>query len=334
MPSGYLYVLTNPTMPGLSKVGKTTRQPADRVAELSGATGVASPFILIFQQPVDECDSAENWVHIKLERRGFRHANNREFFNGPIHEIISVIVAAVNISAASPKVKTQANLDSSIKTNELANELVEMAVDALMGTDEVIENESKSRDYYKQAAALNHVFACRCVGKSHQFGLSGKINNELALDYYRKAIHHGGWESEACMADLFFQVGKIAAAQNHWLLFFEHACEEFGGVPLQLAQSKNNRAYPSRLNSRVYTICDNGAHYCQLVASGKLDQCVSSFNLGKIKSYIEFAINRKIKFFSDSKYAHMFTKSVQEWQAAMDYLNSYATISAIENQGQ
>lgn len=70
MTAGYLYVLTNPSIANLAKVGKTRREPAQRVAELSSSTGVPAPFILVFQQPVADCDGAEAWVHEALTSRG------------------------------------------------------------------------------------------------------------------------------------------------------------------------------------------------------------------------------------------------------------------------
>ncbi|MDC0850100.1 GIY-YIG nuclease family protein [Pseudomonas aeruginosa] len=37
---GFVYVLTSPAMPGLYKVGATTRSPRQRAEELSRGTGV------------------------------------------------------------------------------------------------------------------------------------------------------------------------------------------------------------------------------------------------------------------------------------------------------
>jgi hypothetical protein len=39
---GYIYVLTNPNMPGLVKIGYTQRLPRERANDLSRATGVPS----------------------------------------------------------------------------------------------------------------------------------------------------------------------------------------------------------------------------------------------------------------------------------------------------
>ena len=42
--AGYLYILSNPSMPGLLKIGLTTRPVLDRVEELNAATGVPTAF--------------------------------------------------------------------------------------------------------------------------------------------------------------------------------------------------------------------------------------------------------------------------------------------------
>jgi hypothetical protein len=43
---GRVYILSNPAMPGLIKIGYTTRNIDERIFELSSATGVPEHFIL------------------------------------------------------------------------------------------------------------------------------------------------------------------------------------------------------------------------------------------------------------------------------------------------
>ena len=50
---GYVYILTNPSMPGLVKVGKTTTTPNQRMSELH-STGVPTPFELEFSISVND----------------------------------------------------------------------------------------------------------------------------------------------------------------------------------------------------------------------------------------------------------------------------------------
>src|SRR5205085_9755583 len=70
------YILLNPAMNGLLKVGKTTREPADRVVELSAATGVPTPFILAYRTHTGDCHRLEQVVHSLLaEKRSEEHTS-------------------------------------------------------------------------------------------------------------------------------------------------------------------------------------------------------------------------------------------------------------------
>jgi hypothetical protein len=44
MSVGYIYILSNPAMQGLLKIGVTSRDVRERVTQLSAATGVPKPF--------------------------------------------------------------------------------------------------------------------------------------------------------------------------------------------------------------------------------------------------------------------------------------------------
>ena len=92
MEQGWVYVLINPTLPGLVKVGRTSRLPSTRVTELSQATGVATPFILVFEQAFADSISAERDIHAALDRCGMRVSPNREFFRGSTTEIVRVVL--------------------------------------------------------------------------------------------------------------------------------------------------------------------------------------------------------------------------------------------------
>lgn len=87
---GYIYVLVNPSMQGIVKIGKTNRNPKDRVEELSNVTGVPTPFILVYQRAFNDVDTAERTIHQILESKGHRVSKNREFFNVEVHEVIDL----------------------------------------------------------------------------------------------------------------------------------------------------------------------------------------------------------------------------------------------------
>ena len=58
------------------KIGRTTRNPRDRIDELSAATAIPTPFVLAFDAYVEDCERAEAYVHARLEKDGYRVAKN------------------------------------------------------------------------------------------------------------------------------------------------------------------------------------------------------------------------------------------------------------------
>ena len=88
---GWVYVLTNPAMPGLVKIG-LTRNPSARAAELTVATGVPAPFVIAWCRAVSDCATVESAVHRLLDDR--RVSDKREFFRCDVKTARQVIEAA------------------------------------------------------------------------------------------------------------------------------------------------------------------------------------------------------------------------------------------------
>jgi hypothetical protein len=107
-------------MPGLLKIGRTTREVASRVAELSAATGVPTPF------KIEACfmstKLADDEAAIHHELRAYRSASNREFFRCSVDiavDCIKRLLASAPITASSlPRVATD-NSDSFFDSLEL-----------------------------------------------------------------------------------------------------------------------------------------------------------------------------------------------------------------------
>ena len=87
--NGYIYILSNPSMPGILKIGKTERCPEERISELSSVTAIPTEFVLEYKIHVSNCDIAEKTVHESL--RTFRVSNNREFFKIGVNEAKDVM---------------------------------------------------------------------------------------------------------------------------------------------------------------------------------------------------------------------------------------------------
>ena len=89
--SQWVYVLTNPTMPGLCKIGFTKNKPSERVKQINSGTGVAMDFVVEWAFPCFNAHDVEKQVHKYLEDNGFRVNKNKEFFNVSVNEAKAVV---------------------------------------------------------------------------------------------------------------------------------------------------------------------------------------------------------------------------------------------------
>lgn len=89
--SQWVYVLTNPTMPGLCKIGFTKNKPSERVKQINAATGVALDFVVEWAYPCFNAHDVEKQVHKYLEDNGFRVNKHKEFFNVTVDEAKAVV---------------------------------------------------------------------------------------------------------------------------------------------------------------------------------------------------------------------------------------------------
>jgi hypothetical protein len=76
--SGYVYILSNPSMPGLLKIGRSVNGGQSRAKNMY-QTGVPSPFVLEFEMLVDCPEDVEALAHEALQ--GNRPSRSREFFS-------------------------------------------------------------------------------------------------------------------------------------------------------------------------------------------------------------------------------------------------------------
>ena len=87
--SQIVYVLTNPAMPGLVKIGKTTQlEVSERMKQLY-STGVPVPFDCAFACQVKDASEVEKALHFAFGRD--RTNPNREFFNIEAERVIAVL---------------------------------------------------------------------------------------------------------------------------------------------------------------------------------------------------------------------------------------------------
>ena len=205
---GHLYVLANSAMPGLVKVGKTTRSPNERAAELSSATGLPSPFIVVYEQLFGNCSEAESFVHTYLAAKGFRVSTNREFFNAPVNDVVRAIAnapGAINGFGALDQVEpaTEPTTEPLGDLNEQLREgapepprmpwtgIFESALAKYCGHGDELQDYREAMRLFRQAATLGSTEAYEMIGRMFQFGKGVPINHENALEYFKEGARRG-----------------------------------------------------------------------------------------------------------------------------------------------
>lgn len=222
---GYLYVLANSTMPGLVKVGKTTRSPAERALELSGVTGLPTAFIVVYEQLFSDCSAAEAFVHAYLERRGFRIADNREFFSAPVNEVVRAITLAPGLMDEYASTSAAEPADDFFDRREEPDELdtlnldmpdvrvypwisvLEEAQNHYYGYGDYIQDFSEALKHFRQAAKLGALPAYGYLGRMCEWGQGIREDRVKALEYYKEGARKGSvycyWRMGVLFVDVF-----------------------------------------------------------------------------------------------------------------------------------
>ncbi len=104
---GIVYILTNPAMPGLVKIGKTSRDSVkERLKELYSSTGVPVPFECEYAARVEDASAVEQILH---ETFGpYRINPKREFFDISSEEARDVL-QPLGTEDVTPEIQSKAN---------------------------------------------------------------------------------------------------------------------------------------------------------------------------------------------------------------------------------
>ena len=224
--SGYIYALINPSLEGLVKVGKTTRNPTERVKELSSSTAAPTPFVLAFDVYVADCSAAEAYLHTLLGRGGYRVSENREFFNAPLKEVIKAMLEVEGTRTPS-KAKTDrpAPAPTSSSGGPVAEweDILEEAQAYYHGEGDTIEDKKEALKLFKQAARLEAPDAFYALGIMCRDGEGCEKNTAEALEHFKTGVAKGSDECHAEMALLFLEQGHLENARKCWVKYFRSA---------------------------------------------------------------------------------------------------------------
>ncbi len=188
--SEFIYVLENPSMPGLVKIGRTDRSVSQRVSELSSHTGVPTGFILVREYSVANSVEAERKVHVRLA--GYRVSDNREFFKIDADDVADIIESMLETATSRTR-----------RDFEREDELIAKAIPivAKQGTARPRQLEEMLGISYEEALSVVHTLRGRgLIGQGNESYLKvaprvhvgtgkGFNFNESVCDVDEEVIH-------------------------------------------------------------------------------------------------------------------------------------------------
>ncbi|MEE0948376.1 MAG: GIY-YIG nuclease family protein [Bacteroidales bacterium] len=199
MSKGYVYVMINSSMNGLVKIGKTEKAPEERAKELSTATGIATPFTVVYKRMFNDCDKAEKNAHAILSERGYRVNNKREFFSIDIPEAIDLIINLPD----SEVVENEEEIDEE-DTENYGEMYYDLGNDYYYGWNDTFVDLELAFSYYEKSAELGYWKAFEELGKIYLYDYK---KDSKAINYFRKGAEKG-------IIDCYAHLGKIYMNHN------------------------------------------------------------------------------------------------------------------------
>lgn len=203
---GYVYIMSNPSLPGWNKVGHTYRPPFRRAAELS-RTSVPTPFEVEFAKFFWDCPSAEKAVHALLSKSSQSAGQRKEFFHASVEHVRELL--------------EQVQVYGSRLTLEESRNLVEEDVvweETLEGREEIwdwAEQDIRSSDPATQRAGWKSMERLSSMGWAE--GSWRLAEHLVRVDMTQKGGNRAAWVLDAAYAQGMNEA-KIRAA---WLRSFE-----------------------------------------------------------------------------------------------------------------
>ncbi len=172
---GYVYILSNPSIFGLIKIGFTERENVvERIKELNSASGVPEPFSLEATFNSSRPKDSEKLIHKKLEK--FRYSRQREFFKIPLKDAINTIMKLLNSNPFY------------IKDEKMLLTKEETAEREILQQEETIKKKNNNIEkLYK--SGLNYYFG---KGVETDYRKSAELLKEAAIEGHAEAQYFLG----------------------------------------------------------------------------------------------------------------------------------------------
>lgn len=178
MSFGYVYCISNPSMPNLYKIGFTTRPMEERLQEANQSnTWIPTPFLLEFAKFVTNPQTKESTIHKILTKQ--RVNPNREFFRVELDQVKLLFDLMDTTQTPEP--------DVDVETRMLGDEVLHLFLDSFVypsvADDEPVPWQ-KIEAFFKTWKRENGYVA----------GNAMKLR-EMLVDVYGKPNRGEGWSA-------------------------------------------------------------------------------------------------------------------------------------------
>lgn len=184
-----VYILINPAIPNLVKIGRTDRSPEERAAELA-TTGVPTAFIVAYEHQVENSRGAESAIHALLQEKGFRPEASREFFRIPLKTAVT-IVSKICIAFEGVPDGSEINFAQNADSLGGAEEYFWKGFETYHGDGDELQSYSKALEYLEISYKLGNLSSSDLLANIYLWGLAGKKMPEKAIDILHKAGSSG-----------------------------------------------------------------------------------------------------------------------------------------------
>lgn len=212
--NGYIYILINPSLKNLIKIGKTTRDVDERAKELSGSTGIPTPFVVAYQMFVKNCSEAEKYVHARLDLNGLRVNDNREFFYATITDAINIFIEYKNIEDINKNEK------NNIKKNHSSKPFDFLEKDGdkyYFGLEDFLQNYKLALTNYKKAMQLGSCTAPGKIGRMYTLGEGCKKNIDTAISYFLTGTQRNDNKCYPYLMEVYLITNNIRNFLKCWI---------------------------------------------------------------------------------------------------------------------
>jgi hypothetical protein len=106
--AGFVYIFSNPAMPGMVKIGLTAEEAVKRAINLSHSTAIPSDFELIYDELVSDCRVVERLIHERFAQ--YRVNPRREFFRVPVRRAIATLQEEAKAYPVMPRAEEKLDI--------------------------------------------------------------------------------------------------------------------------------------------------------------------------------------------------------------------------------